>query len=101
MEAINEWNVFEIIIIIVGFISGFVAGSWRLSQQMTRSNIVAEQNNLKLGSIEKDIKTLIEERYLERERNQNRFSEHETRITNVENNVTLIFKQIDELRGKT
>lgn len=97
---ISEWNVVEILIAIVGFIGGFAAGSWKLSQYITKNTVVVETNNAKLTSIEDKLNKLTEERYAERERVQNQFSTHETRITQVENHITLLYKRIEEIKEK-
>lgn len=93
----NEWAIVEVLIAVTGFIGGFAAGSWKLSQYITKNTIITQSNNEKLTIIENQLNKMQEERYLERENYQNVFNEHERRINLSENNITLIFKQIEKI----
>lgn len=67
-----EWQFVEIIIALVGFVGGFVAGSWKLSGMFATMQE-------KLASIEKSVNSLISI--------SNKVQDHEYRIIFIEQTI--------------
>ena len=93
----DNWDIFEVVVVIVSFLTGFVSGTWKLSNLMTQNSIKLDINSEKLEEVSKGVDSLVKERFMDKTIYEQRFNDHEFRITALEKEVEKTELKIDEI----